>query len=842
MKSHALSSHRCTNLTRIKDGICLHEIFNIIRNQNKNNKIQLVVGGVEKTIEIFDCGPLYKILYDNKRYSLFKNIKVVSFHTKFLIHIETIFNLEQFKSLLEQYELDEGIYYEHNKAIKSIKYEMEEFFNNDSYRNIYRYLLSMNELTAYYREQIKLGEEKCQKITSLINYGEYYANKNKNYTNFEDIIESEKRSALMNKLMYCGSGKTIFLTGPCGIGKSITLMYFTLKNMGIISSCYLNLKYLIKQKSIMTIKSVFQKAVSTLYLNEDDYLNAMKTINKIDFSSTKWKIIKNLILLLIKDNREHIIILDQYKIDYDPNNTVLNELANLINDSKISLVICSSINVYDIRECLLKKWINTDAPNYSYEYISELLLIETKHSDKQSETISKTFEVFSNLPKYCNDILNLNCDDEIIQYRNKQKNDIKSRIRFFYKNEKNVFNILIKLKYCLGKQLKEEQFCSIIQTIPLKFFEVTKQDSSYIISPHFNLIIDVIDEILVDIGRDISNKNDLFPDIEEDKTYQGIVFELFFHLKIKLDKSPFTNLKYDELYYVKNLMEFNIWSGQDDIDLNKTPKTLYIQPKNSNSPYFDSAFLYYNKNEYYLIAFQVSIGKKKSQMMERTFIEEKLNILKEEIEKKKKIHINENKLYFFYIFPYESPKKSNLQYCAIRNIPIIFFSVRDMMFSLLTRDTRIYVNIQFPFSQTFKKYKNTHLLNYINNSLQKLEQDCTEKILFLNKKTKRSEGSLSEVEKDMILKLIDKPKYKMIFDVMMKRVAMGCMMPEENKLYVIHYNKKRYAVYLEDIYINVDEKNTKIIDTFKKWKLYYNYMHNPTDTGVEWYILLKNEK
>ena len=61
MKSHALSSHRCTNLTRIKDGICLHEIFNIIRNQNKNNKIQLVVGGVEKTIEIFDCGPLYKI-------------------------------------------------------------------------------------------------------------------------------------------------------------------------------------------------------------------------------------------------------------------------------------------------------------------------------------------------------------------------------------------------------------------------------------------------------------------------------------------------------------------------------------------------------------------------------------------------------------------------------------------------------------------------------------------------------------------------------------------------------------------------------------------------------------
>ena len=35
-------------------------------------------------------------------------------------------------------------------------------------------------------------------------------------------------------------------------------------------------------------------------------------------------------------------------------------------------------------------------------------------------------------------------------------------------------------------------------------------------------------------------------------------------------------------------------------------------------------------------------------------------------------------------------------------------------------------------------------------------------------------------------------------------------------------------------------KNTK--NPFKKWKLYYNYMHNPTDTGVEWYILLKNEK
>ena len=54
--------------------------------------------------------------------------------------------------------------------------------------------------------------------------------------------------------------------------------------------------------------------------------------------------------------------------------------------------------------------------------------------------------------------------------------------------------------------------------------------------------------------------------------------------------------------------------------------------------------------------------------------------------------------------------------------------------------------------------------------------------------------------------------------------------------------KSKDYTYLEDIYINVDEKNTKIIDTFKKWKLYYNYMHNPTDTGVEWYILLKNEK
>lgn len=833
--------HRCTNNTKVQDDICYHHIFEKITNEMKDNMI--AIKEIKKTIKIKTDKDSYLFNINGMMHSIFKKPKIVIFHPKNGWLKLTIFNIKQFMSVIEENQLEDGIFYDNNNEIKSIKSDLQEFFENDNIYDIYGNLLDEKELKTFYETQL----QQDQTINSLINYSQYYTKSSINTNKkFDRIILSQERENLLYRLRYFShdTGKTLYLTGPCGIGKTISLMYFTTKYIGLVSSCYINIKFMIKNKSIPILQSVLQKTISTLYSSSKEYCIAMKYIREINLTNSIWKIIKDLIKLLIKDQKEHLLILDQYKIEYDKNNIELKELVDLIWTTKLTLVVCSSINENDIKECLINSWTNMNTVAFKYKYIPDLVSINSDNNTKENELLMQAFELFSNLPKYCNEILNLNSDTAIYDYIKEQHDNIKSHIEFYYKNETNLFSKLIKIKYYLGKEMQKEEFRSILSIIPLKYFKVEQKSFYYIISPHFTMIIDILDELLIKTATNINNKNDIIPDIEENKNYQGLVFEQFFHLKFLLDKKGFPNLIYDEVFYVKNLLKCSQWAGQKKIDLSKTPKSLYIIPKNENSPFFDSALLYYNGQKFFLITFQITVGKNTKQMMERDFILEKLLILKKNIENEMNIiiPIKKTDLYFFYVFKYENPKQSNVSFCYNNNIPILYFSIKDMKFSNVKRDSPLQVNIQFPFEYSFIKYQNTNLLNYINNSIQELEKDCT-KLLYLNKKTKRSE-SLSELEKTLILKLIDKSEYSMIYDGTYLKVAMGYMKIEPQKVYIINLNSSKYAVYLEDIYIEVKEEKTRIINDNTKYKIFYEYIHKKSkedNEGVDWYKLIKKQ-
>ena len=828
-----MSFHSCSPLTMLSGSdICVHTIFeSILNNKLKENILTIKKEHSLYTIVIHEEGLFYQAIYNGITNVFYKNPKVVTFKGKEKKQI-AIFTHEEFDNILNTLDLEEGIFYADNFVEKSIKDDCKLFFESPKITTIFRSQINKAERQTFYTNKQNIKSNNNPKLTSLINYSNYY--KKITYDkDFDSIFKSTNRINLLNSLYYHNyqTGKTFFFTGPSGIGKSVTLMYFTIKYMSSISSCYFNIQFMHNTTSSIILKSIFTKAISTLYLNQKDYCEDINKLLSINMSQSIWDILTELFLLLKKDNSRHVIIIDQYKKEYDEDNYKnLKKLIGIIKDSSLSLVVCSSINEYDIRECLIQQW-NEIPTTFPYVYIPEILIIKKEDIKDKSNDIQKAIELFSYLPKYSTQILGLETDIDC--FISNQKHIIKGKMTNFYNNDKKMFIKLIKIKSVLDKTLTKDEFNIIIPTVPLKYFKVIQNGNCFIIKPHFNLILEILEEMLLEKSNTLQDRNELFDNLEDNDTYKGIVFELFFHLKMIIEKKPFTNLYFQEIVYVYDLLECNLWPSLQTKKSQNSKDSFYIIPKKQNSAYFDSAIIHKYNEQHLLITFQVTIGKSNSKMMNRESILTNLNKLRSSIQKQFNISIEEKNMYFFYVFKLDAIRKSNVRYCINHDIPMLFFSVKHMQFSLIEKEADILVNIAFPYSFTFLKYHNNSFLKELQKKCQQIEAQVQE--TFLNKKTSRSP---TKIEEEKILELIQVQNRKMQKLDTTKKVFLGYMETSKDQLYILYYKSKRYAVYQEKIVIEIDGINTKKISKQKKEELFYEYPSNHNkDNYVEWYKL-----
>ena len=412
--------------------------------------------------------------------------------------------------------------------------------------SIEKYDNNINDLFTEYNEGDKIYKifEKKEE-----NYIEFYSIKIKalkEYNpsdltpNFKYYFTSPNKVCQMQFSFNCFRKKTIIpifnfkkkkinpIFGPYGSGKTTTLI---LEARDKDNTCYLNLNALYKYKDDLhvwkynlflkelynifkkeeeEIKEKKDKGINSETLKEDEKMKEekkektrfQKIKEKILYSNHFWEAISLSINFCIENKIDSIFILDQYKEEIDPKFSQFKDIKKLINDEKniyVKLVVASSTNNLDIRDFIIKKYIQKISKNNlinDYIYIQALFkLTDIKGLIDILPDSKKTLldEYFSNIPSYFYIIYDSGNEDNN-QIINKIKNIITEDIENFYKintlTRENLCFIIknyLKIGDNLNKEKKDETEIidpniieRFIEILPIKYFTFDIKDESIV--------------------------------------------------------------------------------------------------------------------------------------------------------------------------------------------------------------------------------------------------------------------------------------------------------------------------------------------------------------------------
>ena len=268
--------------------------------------------------------------------------------------------------------------------------------------------------------------------------------------------------------------------------------------------------YNIFKKEEEEIKEKKDKGINSETLKEDEKMKEekkektrfQKIKEKILYSNHFWEAISLSINFCIENKIDSIFILDQYKEEIDPKFSQFKDIKKLINDEKniyVKLVVASSTNNLDIRDFIIKKYIQKISKNNlinDYIYIQALFkLSDIKGLIDILPDSKKTLldEYFSNIPSYFYIIYDSGNEDNN-QIINKIKNIITEDIENFYKintlTRENLCFIIknyLKIGDNLNKEKKDETEIidpniieRFIEILPIKYFTFDIKDESIV--------------------------------------------------------------------------------------------------------------------------------------------------------------------------------------------------------------------------------------------------------------------------------------------------------------------------------------------------------------------------
>lgn len=368
-----------------------------------------------------------------------------------------------------------------HKTIKSIDIQFDK-------KNLSEYIVRVKSDLPTKKSIIEID-----KVLLSLYFDEICLSPNKE-ANKIDLIMDKNRAELIKKITgFLASENRFYLVlGTDGIGKTITLLYYTSSFFNTYKNLYLNLKLFLKyQQNESKIKEIFLNELKRLFLVYDnseqnindcskEYASLINEINKCPINSSGINYFWDLLYIFIKQydstwKGDIFIVLDQYKNNnIDEDFRSLNKLSNLICseelNNKFKLMILISINNFDTKNIFVE--------NLSYISFTPLSIDNCIPCPNYRSNI-QTFNI-------CNDNQennNNNINYEFIEIEN-----------FLNQKHKELQESFNNLKNC---SLYSSQIYSKL-IINTSYSEITKKD-------YINEVVDCRD--LIDKNMNMNYKN-----------------------------------------------------------------------------------------------------------------------------------------------------------------------------------------------------------------------------------------------------------------------------------------------------------------------------------------------
>ena len=428
-----------------------------------------------------------------------------------------------------------------NKKIFSLSKINIDPFIQDNKLTIYNDVSSFNEFET--DEDISLIESNKFKPKELSRFFfEYFAYNKKNSEKLFEYDYTKNRESFISSyldVLVCDKSIKYFkFTGPSSTGKSTTLLKYSRQHEMII---YLNLK------SINTLEKENNFDHYNLIIYEFRKLSFESLDIKTNFKNMLINECQNkpsgiIILNILKfiKTKNYIIILDQFKKKY-LGKTNFEDIEKLIKESKLKLILCSSINDKEIRDEVIKTIekfggnpgsLNSYSQDYYFYFYKTLF---KKRICENNPDLNKLLELFDYRPKY-----------QFLFYESKSyfstKNEIKTHITekikefFAYEQDLDLCKVFLNIKNKIKEKFNYSSFSNIIEKVPLKYY-ILKLEKNYF---------------------EIDYAFEFIQYIEKDNITQEECMKYFLNQKYELDKSLDGHVKgeYFEMC-AKFFMEFN---------------------------------------------------------------------------------------------------------------------------------------------------------------------------------------------------------------------------------------------------------------------------------------------
>ena len=731
--------------------VCIHKAYYLLKD---NNFQQISINGKSCFLITFSNQKniIYNIYHGQE---IIPNPRVITFVDSNKTMSYNIIGKKEFYDIYKKHNFIYP-YYENNDKTKIFLYSLEEiysFLESDSSK-IYNYEIT-KDLTDYYDTQlIQLLRVYPKTINNLTLTSTLYS---KCKENEEFFIDYQKgRQLLFDHLrQFVDSDENYFyFTGPIGIGKTISLLYFQRTRIGISFCLYINLKYLKSTyNSNHFMENLLKELVILFSQSKTLYFTAAQQISAMYFHHKKeWSFfifLKEMINYLVSNyNQNFIFIFDQYKPRKDEDFFISKVLKNKIIEynKSIHVIVCSSINDKDIGNALKNYWKHgTYKDNLPYKYYLELISKITFEKMYKNLNIVDA-DLFNYLPHYMKQMINLP-ENKITSFLSETEKHIKKKIFELYKNNylecyNNISNLL---KETMNTPLDKKTFINIIDCIPLKYITVNKENDEYTLSYQFKFVKQVLMNLFAEChvkmeSQDIQNSlipiSELSGDCIEKIIHSYILQKGFFKL------SKMTKILVDSVISL-NIIKIseNVNKSRKSKKVNKneqqpllklvTTDNLYFVQDNKNAKHYDSAILFYKKGRWQFILFQITLLNNENKRLSMSNILKDCYEIKENIKKSinTNINIDINDFHFFNIFCLENFDALTYQYCQNNKINFVIYSVLRNQF--VFNSIEINQNSSVKFGFIF--YNDYPLLNNLRNTLNIVHN--TE--IFLEKKTKR---------------------------------------------------------------------------------------------------------
>ena len=623
--------------------------------------------------------------------------------------------------------------------------------------------------------------------------------------------------------------------GNYASGKSFFLIYFNYFYKH--PSVYLNLKALKKAFKTEGFQNILNNELMFLFYKLKKSFNDFKNfVNKfLPFEKQEFE---NLIISIIKEIKDEsvLIILDQYQENIYSNFVMNLKKILFSQNSKIKVIICSSINDGSIRETYLNnilnrinfKTENEESNNKNNNYIPFLFIKKLVDNEQMKLYIKKTniqnnkdfnnaLELFDFLPTYYS-LCKHNIKD-LKSFIEKTKEKISNKILKFNQKENFDIKFFDNIRIMIDNEITFDDIMHYSKYIPFKYFFIEQNKTSLILRTHFPLIKVIYNQIILNENINLINGN-----IKYDKNFIGSILQLNIILDIKNKIIP---LDIDSFIKVDSIFNFNTIIEKDTNDFKN--KNIFITQKNENAKYFDIAFIK-GKNEanpllnFIQVKKGMSDNKLDKKQMYKIFEEYKNNFFElfhfiPEEENINLIYIslinNEIKQVILshkriaYLEAKYNEFKKLYDFCIQNNIQIFFYELKDHL--IYAKNINNFVVSELDFSKKDKniltyKFDTSSLSNQIEFNTKACEKINKNYQNFLrNKRKKPFSYKIKEIDFD----------FKIIFEFA-KKYFIEVKIEHYLDLRKAHIDTD-YRNLLENqaiICLKINEKNKYIIDSF----------------------------